>query len=260
MESKATHKEQGMQRVTPQCCEQVEETGSVFLVVPDSFVNGDLATKPKWGIVAYHPQWETTTHILVDYCPHCGERLPAVVPVEPKGKVCLVTDGGYYCETCKKRLSECQCLPPAFRWGPNVYDPNFGDERECRCGHPYYRHFDGYENNAAVGCKYCSCRVFVAAQVTAECKHEFKPLTDKQLADKWMSVSATCIHCKNDFGWRCIKSPDGACHYYTTDDEPYRIELIDGTLVEPPAEYGMEEKCDETADHCIYCGMPDERK
>ncbi len=35
------------------------------------------------------------------------------------------------------------------------YDPNFGDEKVCKCGHPYHRHFDSYEDNEPVGCKYC---------------------------------------------------------------------------------------------------------
>ena len=35
------------------------------------------------------------------------------------------------------------------------YDPSFGDERRCKCGHPYYRHFDTYEDMSPVGCKYC---------------------------------------------------------------------------------------------------------
>ena len=33
----------------------------------------------------------------------------------------------------------------------------------CKCGHPYHRHFDSYENWSPVGCKYCPCRTFVAA-------------------------------------------------------------------------------------------------
>jgi len=36
-----------------------------------------------------------------------------------------------------------------------VYDKEFGDGRDCECGHPYYRHFDTYEDMAPVGCKYC---------------------------------------------------------------------------------------------------------
>lgn len=38
-----------------------------------------------------------------------------------------------------------------------VYDPAFGDDKVCRCGHQYYRHFDTYDEMNPVGCKYCSC-------------------------------------------------------------------------------------------------------
>lgn len=40
------------------------------------------------------------------------------------------------------------------------YNPNYGDDRICKCGHTYYRHFDTYEEMAAVGCKYCGCYAF----------------------------------------------------------------------------------------------------
>lgn len=41
-----------------------------------------------------------------------------------------------------------------------AYNPDYGDNRICKCGHPYHRHFDGYDNNRAVGCKYCDCFEF----------------------------------------------------------------------------------------------------
>lgn len=41
------------------------------------------------------------------------------------------------------------------------YDPKFGDQKTCVCGHPYERHFDGYEDNRPVGCKYCPCCKFI---------------------------------------------------------------------------------------------------
>ena len=51
------------------------------------------------------------------------------------------------------------------------YNPNYGDDRECICGHPYYRHFDTYEEMAPIGCKYCICGTFVdASTLTVESK------------------------------------------------------------------------------------------
>ena len=42
----------------------------------------------------------------------------------------------------------------------NKYNPNFGDNKICKCGHTYYRHFDSYEDMDPVGCKYCGCNHF----------------------------------------------------------------------------------------------------
>lgn len=38
---------------------------------------------------------------------------------------------------------------------PKGYDPEFGDNKMCLCGHPYYQHFDSYANMSPVGCEYC---------------------------------------------------------------------------------------------------------
>lgn len=40
------------------------------------------------------------------------------------------------------------------------YDSEFGDNKECKCGHVYYRHFDTYDDMDPVGCKYCDCFTF----------------------------------------------------------------------------------------------------
>jgi hypothetical protein len=37
------------------------------------------------------------------------------------------------------------------------YNPKYGDDKLCQCGHAYYRHFDSYEEMSDVGCKYCFC-------------------------------------------------------------------------------------------------------
>lgn len=40
------------------------------------------------------------------------------------------------------------------------YNPEFDEDKICECGHSYDRHFDSYEKNEAVGCKYCKCYIF----------------------------------------------------------------------------------------------------
>lgn len=45
------------------------------------------------------------------------------------------------------------------------YNPNYGDDRLCECDHPYYRHFDTYDDMANVGCKYCECQKFKEKKV-----------------------------------------------------------------------------------------------
>lgn len=50
---------------------------------------------------------------------------------------------------------------------PTPYDPKFGDDRMCLCNHPYYRHFDTYENMYPIGCKYCDCAGFIEKPETA---------------------------------------------------------------------------------------------
>lgn len=55
-------------------------------------------------------------------------------------------------------------LPLVHVCGHARYDPNFGDDRKCACGHPYHRHFDSYEDMAPIGCKYCQCDKFIEAK------------------------------------------------------------------------------------------------
>ncbi len=48
------------------------------------------------------------------------------------------------------------------------YNPNYGDDKVCKCGHSYYRHFDSqrrslYEDVDSIGCKYCGCNHFELA-------------------------------------------------------------------------------------------------
>ena len=43
------------------------------------------------------------------------------------------------------------------------YNNKYGDDRICKCGHKYYRHFDSCGDMEPIGCKYCGCVKFVEA-------------------------------------------------------------------------------------------------
>ena len=56
---------------------------------------------------------------------------------------------------------------PPYLYEPDVkvikkINPKYDMDKECKCGHPYHRHFDSYDDNYPVGCKYCSCHTFEA--------------------------------------------------------------------------------------------------
>lgn len=40
------------------------------------------------------------------------------------------------------------------------WNPQHDQQTKCSCGHPYERHFDGYEDMYPIGCKYCECDTF----------------------------------------------------------------------------------------------------
>ena len=44
-----------------------------------------------------------------------------------------------------------------------IHNPMYPSDRLCTlisCQHPYYRHFDTYDDMYPVGCKYCDCFEF----------------------------------------------------------------------------------------------------
>lgn len=49
------------------------------------------------------------------------------------------------------------------------YNPDYGDDKLCKCGHPYHRHFDWMEDNVPVGCKYCGCYRFIPVDSHEAC-------------------------------------------------------------------------------------------
>lgn len=68
-----------------------------------------------------------------------------------------------------KPCAHCEERTAAIRAGAaeTSYDPAFGDDRACLCGHPYYRHFDSYDSMRPIGCKYCDCGAWSAPKAGA---------------------------------------------------------------------------------------------
>jgi len=107
--------------------------------------------------------------------------------------------------------------------------------------------------------------------LTKDCDHKLLPLTPNQInllreggIDSWDYSDAKCMICDKFFGWRCSDSPDGVCHYYSTQTDrdgvgPYFVKLINGKIYQLDDDYDYSKKVNETSDSCIFCHKPDER-
>lgn len=110
--------------VTPGCCKASGSTPVVFLKIPSDFWRKERSFdeikvfKPTWCAYFYDSAIALHQTVTVDNCPFCGKKLPEIDLVKRRGKVSVIIDGGYYCDTCKERLCNCKCLPMEFFWGP----------------------------------------------------------------------------------------------------------------------------------------------
>jgi hypothetical protein len=99
----------------PTCCEAAKNYPTITFGV-----NSDTGVG-KWYAQLYR---ELTQYLSLKegwwdnmpdpkFCPYCGTGLPNMVRKNPVPEdICTITDGGYYCDTCKERLQSCICLPP----------------------------------------------------------------------------------------------------------------------------------------------------
>ncbi len=108
--------------VTPKCCKEVKENATVYLSFMWPELNkilfGDLTITPKWYIRSWNKEGQSESKTVAKFCPHCAKEVPEIELRQTAKKLCVVTDGGYYCDTCKKRWSHCKCLPLEFKWKP----------------------------------------------------------------------------------------------------------------------------------------------
>lgn len=98
-----------------------------------------------------------------------------------------------------------------------TYNPNYGDDRVCVCGHSYYRHFDSYEDMEPVGCKYCGCYEFV------EHTGEYNRPSFFKDADVWLQEVRFAWHVENDESLYFAES--------LRKDGTYKYEIVDGPHV-----------------------------
>jgi hypothetical protein len=90
------------------------------------FVSGDstVPAEPMWRM---HFEWNGKAGEEVDamfvasksvkFCPFCGSEVPKVqLKAKQPAKVASYSDGGYYCDGCSKRLSNCTCNVPEAAW------------------------------------------------------------------------------------------------------------------------------------------------
>ena len=70
------------------------------------------------------------------------------------------------------------------------YNPKYGDERICQCGHTYYRHFDSWADMDNVGCKYCWCHDFQEAVITPERIAEMQRVVRERYPEQFAELDA----------------------------------------------------------------------
>jgi hypothetical protein len=100
--------------VTPKCCAAAQTYKAVVLSVD---VYGDVPSnevEPRWFVPtsAKDEIFDAAAIPRPTACPFCATPLPAPVRRTDNPRVCVVSDGGYYCDTCGERLRSCECLTP----------------------------------------------------------------------------------------------------------------------------------------------------
>lgn len=103
----------------PMCCKAARLYPTILFEV-DCYDGDTQANEGHWTTAKisdfdrFDPEYFTREDAFPrpKFCPYCGTALPAMrrkAVVSPS--VCRVTDGGYYCDTCKERLHICLCDP-----------------------------------------------------------------------------------------------------------------------------------------------------
>jgi len=106
----------------PTCCEEMRAVPAVQLTVDFEDVTKPMTA--KWYIAipevwqhADHKWWQKKG--TPKFCPFCATPLPVMVLKNPiPANIQTITDGGYYCSTCRERLQCCVCDPISSAFEP----------------------------------------------------------------------------------------------------------------------------------------------
>jgi hypothetical protein len=118
LQKEAQIRERKRSFVTPECCQKVQDEAGICLKATESFWKGDIETPPQW-IVRVAGYWVNSNSFgctEAAFCPFCATPVPPIEKRQTDQKITKVTDGGYYCDSCKKRCNCCTCLPAEFYW------------------------------------------------------------------------------------------------------------------------------------------------
>jgi hypothetical protein len=107
------------QIVRPNCCLAAQHYPSIVFRLNDYYDTEN--SDGHWHITLIEPSWDfvfgkdysgwSDEKPDVKFCPYCGKPLPKMVRTKPgpDQKICKITDGGYYCDTCGERCDNCIC-------------------------------------------------------------------------------------------------------------------------------------------------------
>ena len=128
------------QKITLRCCKKVQEKQTVFLSYGGysnkdyeklwEYEDGEEEKRavdrkkmyekhpPLWVCGQWHTKFRCWGETKVKFCPHCSRPVPGIIRRKTTRKICSITDGGYYCDTCGERTIGCTCYPPEYAWKP----------------------------------------------------------------------------------------------------------------------------------------------